>query len=154
HLDRHGVSHRSFGKFDMGVPDQTRTSEFIQEMDESYVKGGKPLPRLLFLYLPNDHMAEPRPHDGYPFSASFVADNDFALGRVIEYLSASPWWSKMAIFVTEDDAQDGLDHVDSHRTVLLAISPYAKRNYVSHVNTNFPGLMKTVLRLLRLPPLN
>jgi hypothetical protein len=83
-----------------------------------------------------------------------MADNDYALGRIIEYLSNSVEWPKMAIFVTEDDTMGGIDHVDSHRTVLLAISPYVKRNYVSHVNTSFPGLMKTVLRLLKLPPLN
>jgi hypothetical protein len=60
----------------------------------------------------------------------------------------------MAILVTEDDAQGGVDHVDSHRTVLMAISPYARRNYASHVNASFPGLLKTVFQLLRIPPLN
>jgi YVTN family beta-propeller protein len=148
HLDRHGVSHRRFGSFDMNVSDQARATEIIKELD------GKPLPRLTYIHLPNDHMAAPRPDDGYPFPASFVADNDYALGRIIEYFSNSPWWPKMAIFVTEDDTMGGIDHVDSHRTVLLAISPYVKRNYVSHVNASFPGLMKTALRLLKLPPLN
>jgi hypothetical protein len=99
-------------------------------------------------------MARPRPEDGYPFEASYVADNDYALGRIVEYLSHSQWWPKMAIFVTEDDAQGGVDHVDSHRTVLLVASPYARRNYASHVNSSFPGLLKTVFRLLRIPPLN
>jgi DNA-binding beta-propeller fold protein YncE len=154
HLDKHGVSHRRFGEFDMNTPDQVRADRFIQEIEEAYVKPARPLPRFLFLHLPNDHMAESRPGEGYPFPASFVADNDYALGRVVEYLSKSPWWPKMAIFVTEDDALGGLDHIDSHRTLLLAISPYAKRNYVSHTHAGFPGLMKTVLRLLRLPPLN
>ncbi|SPF47183.1 hypothetical protein SBA4_3660011 [Candidatus Sulfopaludibacter sp. SbA4] len=60
----------------------------------------------------------------------------------------------MAIFVTEDDAQGGVDHVDSHRTVMLAVSPYARRNYVAHGNSSFPGLLKTIFRLLGLPPLN
>ena len=101
---------------------------------------------------PRDHTAGARPDDGYPFPASFVADNDYALGRVVEYLSHSPWWPKMAILVTEDDAQGGVDHIDAHRTILMAISPYAKRNYVSHTNSSFPGLLKTVFRLLRLPP--
>ena len=154
HLDRHRVSYRKFGEFDMSVPDQTRADRFIKEMDETYAKPGQTPPRLIFIRLPNDHMADARPDDGYPFPASFVADNDYALGRIVEYLSQSPWWPKMAIFVTEDDARGGLDHIDSHRTILLAIGPYAKRDYVSHVNTSFPGLIKTALRLLGLPPLN
>ena len=58
------------------------------------------------------------------------------------------------IFITEDDAQGGRDHIDSHRTVLLVVSPWARRNYVSHVNTSFPGLLKTVFRILNIPPLN
>ena len=60
----------------------------------------------------------------------------------------------MAVFVTEDDAQSGVDHVDSHRTVLLVASPYARRDYTSHVNTSFPGILRTAFELLHLPPLN
>jgi hypothetical protein len=60
----------------------------------------------------------------------------------------------MAVFITEDDSQSGVDHVDSHRTVLMVVSPYAKANYSSHVNTSFPGMLRTVFELLRLPPLN
>jgi hypothetical protein len=60
----------------------------------------------------------------------------------------------MAVFVTEDDAQGGVDHIDAHRTVLLAAGPYCRRNYASHTNTSFPGLLKTIFRLLRIPPLN
>jgi hypothetical protein len=83
-----------------------------------------------------------------------VADNDYALGRIIEYLSNSPWWKEMAVFVTEDDAQGGRDHIDSHRTLLLAAGPYIKRGYVSHVHASFPGLLKTIFRILQIPPLN
>ena len=83
-----------------------------------------------------------------------MADNDYALGRIVEYLSQTPWWREMAIFVTEDDAQGGRDHIDAHRTVLMGLGPYFKRNYVSHVNTSFPGMLKTIFRLLGLPPLN
>jgi hypothetical protein len=83
-----------------------------------------------------------------------VLDNDYALGRIVEYLSRSRWWPQMAIFVTEDDAQGGVDHVDSHRSLLLMASPYARRNYASHANASFPAILKTVFRLLRLPPLN
>jgi hypothetical protein len=99
-------------------------------------------------------MARPRPEDGYPYEASFVADNDHALGRIVEYLSNTKWWREMALFITEDDAQGGRDHIDAHRTVLLVAGPYAKKNYVSHRNSSFPGLLKTIFRLLDLPPLN
>ncbi len=60
----------------------------------------------------------------------------------------------MAVFVTEDDAQGGVDHVDSHRTVMMVVSPYARKNYVAHANSSFPGLLRTAFRLLALPPLN
>ena len=145
---------RQYPGFNMNVPDQFRATQFIREVTELYGEGKAPLPQLLFLHLPNDHMAKPRPKDGYPYEASFVADNDYALGRIIEFLSHSPWWREMAIFITEDDAQGGRDHIDSHRTVLLGVGPYFKKNYVSHVNSSFPGMLKTVFRLLHIPPLN
>lgn len=145
---------RQYPQYNMNIPDQYRASQFIAEIEQLYVKGGQEFPRLIFIHLPNDHIARPRPEDGYPFEASYVADNDYALGRIVEYLSKSRWWPRMAIFITEDDAQGGVDHIDSHRTVFLLVSPYAKKNYVSHVNTSFPGMLKTVFRLLRVPPLN
>jgi hypothetical protein len=145
---------REYPQYNTNIPDQYRATQFINEMEQRYVKGGEPFPRVIFIHLPNDHMANPRPEDGYPFGASFVADNDYALGRIVEYLSRTPWWKQMAILVTEDDAQGGVDHVDSHRTILLAAGPYARKNYVSHVHSSFPGLLKTVFRLLGIPPLN
>jgi hypothetical protein len=138
----------------MNIPDQYRADRFIAEIEKLYVKTGTELPRLLFIHLPNDHMAKPRPEDGFPVAASYVADNDYALGRVMEYLSKTKWWSSMAVFVTEDDAQGGVDHVDSHRTVLMVASPFARRNYASRVNASFPALLKTTFRLLGIPPLN
>jgi len=86
------------------IPDQFRATQFIHEIEEKYVKGGEPFPRFIFMHLPNDHMTEPRPQDGYPYDASYVADNHYALGRIVEFLSRTPWWREMAIFVTEDDA--------------------------------------------------
>ena len=132
----------------MNVPDQFRATQFIKEME------GMALPQFVFIHLPNDHTAEARPADGYPYSESFVADNDYALGRIVEYLSGRKEWSETAILVTEDDAQSGVDHIDAHRTVLMAIGPWIRQNYVSHVNTSFPGLLKTIFRLLGIPPLN
>lgn len=145
---------REYAQYNMNIPDQYRAAQFINDIEKYFVQPGRELPRFLFVHLPNDHMTKPRPEDGYPFSASFVADNDYALGRIVEYLSKSPWWKNMAILVTEDDAQGGVDHIDSHRTVLLVISPWAKRNYASRINVSFPGLLKTAFRLLGLPPLN
>jgi len=145
---------REYPGFNMNIPDQFRAAQFIHEVREKYEKGGEPFPQFVFIHLPNDHMAQPRPRDGYTFPASFVADNDYALGQIVEFLSASPWWKEMAVFITEDDAQGGRDHVDSHRTVLMAVGPFVKRNYVSHVHSSFRGLLKTIFRMLGLPPLN
>jgi hypothetical protein len=138
----------------MNIPDQFRASQFIRELEEQYAKPGKALPQFIFVYLPNDNMAKPRPADGYPFGSSYVADNDYALGRIVEYLSHSPWWKEMAVFVTEADAQGGRDHIDSHRTVLLGAGPWFKKGYVINTNSSFPGLLKTIFRLLGVPPLN
>ena len=140
--------------YNTNIPDQYRASQFIKDVEANFVQKNADLPRFLYIHLPNDHIARPRPSDGYPFAASYVADNDYALGRIVEYLSHSKWWPHMAIFVTEDDAQGGVDHVDSHRSVFMAIGPHIKRHYVSRVNSSFPGLLKTIFRTLGIPPLN
>ena len=145
---------RRYPGFNTNIPDQFRATQFIAEISERFGAGKAPLPQLLFIHLPNDHTARPRPRAGYPMESSYVADNDLALGRIFEFLSHSEWWSSMAILVTEDDAQSGVDHVDSHRTVFMAAGPYVRRNYVSHVNSSFPGLLKTAFWLLGLTPLN
>jgi len=154
HLERHQISYRVFAEGGIETPDQQRADDFIRVVEETYRKPGEDLPAFLYIRLPNDATANARPADGYPFSESFVADNDYALGRIVEYLSQSPWWESMAIFVTEDSADGGIDHIDSHRTIMLAISPYARRNYVSRRNSSFPGLLKTVFGILGIPPMN
>jgi DNA-binding beta-propeller fold protein YncE len=145
---------RVYPGYNMNIPDVYRADQFIKEMNELYGGGKRPFPRLLFIHLPNDHMDGPRPEDGYPKRESYVADNDIALGRMVEYLSNTPAWKRMAIFITEDDAQGGVDHVDSHRTVLLVVSPFAKKNFVSHLNASFPSMLRTAFEILRIPPLN
>jgi YVTN family beta-propeller protein len=145
---------REYPQFNTNIPDQYRASQFITEVRRKYVNGGEPFPQFIYIHLPQDHTARVRPADGYPYMASYVADNDYALGRIVEFLSQTPWWREMAIFVTEDDAQSGVDHVDSHRTVLMAAGPWVRKHYASHVNSSFPGLLKTIFRLLGLPPLN
>jgi YVTN family beta-propeller protein len=176
HLERNGISFRMFGERlektnslpspltsnlsqdypgpDASIPDQLRAARFISEVDRLYRKGGTPLPRFIYIHLPNDQIDRVRPEDGYPFPASYVADNDVAVGRIVEYLSGTEWWKHMAIFVTEDDAHGGVDHIDSHRTVLLVAGPWVKKNYVSRLNSSLPGLLKTVFRLLGIGPLN
>ncbi|MBC8167323.1 MAG: hypothetical protein H7Y20_15820, partial [Bryobacteraceae bacterium] len=140
---------RTYAQYNNNIPDQYRASQLIAEL-----KTMKELPRLIFVHLPNDHTAKPRPQDGYPTIASYVADNDYALGRIMEYLTRRPEWKQTAVFVTEDDAQGGVDSVDSHRTVLLVASPYARPGYLSRRHSSFPGMLKTAFRILRIPPLN
>jgi hypothetical protein len=83
-----------------------------------------------------------------------VADNDLALGQIVEALSKSPFWKKMAIFVVEDDAQNGVDHVDGHRTVALAISPYTRRGHVDSTFYAQQSILKTIELILGLPTLS
>ena len=157
YVARKGVPVASFGSYpavDTTMRDQNRASQFIREIQERYVKTGADLPRLIFIHLPNDRMAPARPGDGYPYQESFVADNDLALGRIVEFLSHTKWWRQMAVFATEDDAQGGVDHIDARRTVLLCAGPWCKRNFVAHTNTGFPGLLKTIFGLLRVPPMS
>ena len=145
---------RQYPGYNTNIPDQFRADQFIKEMNERYVKSKLALPPLIFIHLPQDHTADPRPTDGYPTRAAYVADNDYALGRIMQYLTRSPWWREMAVFVTEDDAQGGVDHVDSHRTVLLVASPYVRKGCVAQTNSSLPGLLKTAFHILGLPPLN
>ena len=139
---------RNYPGFNTNVPDQFRATQFIKEIEETG------LPQFVFVHLPNDHTAGARPDDGYPYQESYVADNDYALGRIVEYLSSRKDWGETAVFVTEDDAQSGVDHIDAHRTVFMALGPWVKKGYVSHRNTSFPGMLKTIFRLLGIPPLN
>jgi hypothetical protein len=83
-----------------------------------------------------------------------MADNDLAVGRIVEFLSHSPYWENMLIVITEDDAQNGVDHVDAHRSVLMLISPWVKRDYASHVHYSFGSIFKTFWNILGLPYLN
>ena len=154
HLESHGISFRKFDE-ETDTSDQHRADDFIAEAERKYRKGGDAFPRFVWLHLPNDRPSDARPDRGYPYDdASAVEDNDLALGRIIEYLSHSPWWPEMAVFVTESGTNGGLDHIDAHRTVFLAAGPFIRRSYVSHTNSSFPGLLRTVFKLLHVPPLN
>jgi YVTN family beta-propeller protein len=143
---------KAFPTFNLGIPDQLRVAEFSKDFSKLLAKGKAPA--LTVIRLPNDHTTDPRPADGYPFRASYVADNDLALGKIVEYISRSAIWPSSAIFVIEDDAQSGRDHVDAHRSVLLAIGPHIKKGFVSHRHASFPSVQKTIYELLGLGPLN
>jgi DNA-binding beta-propeller fold protein YncE len=144
---------RSYATFNTNISDQYRFGQFQREFELRFASGKEPLPQFLFIWLPNDHTAKPRPEDGYRYRASYVADNDLALGKLVELFSHSSFWKDMAIFVTEDDAQGGQDHVDAHRSLLLVISPYARQG-VSHVHTSIASILKTFDLIFGLPYLN
>jgi YVTN family beta-propeller protein len=143
-----------YATFNTSIPDQFRVDMFEKEFKEKWIDSAKDMPAFMTVYLPNDHGSGPRPKDGYPYIQSYMMDNDLGLGRVVDFLSHTKYWKNMAIFVTEDDPQGGVDHVDAHRSVLMAISPYAKKNYVSHVHYSFGSIMKTFWHILGLPYLN
>ncbi|MBC7923975.1 MAG: hypothetical protein H7Z75_23120 [Ferruginibacter sp.] len=146
-------SSRRFATFNMGIPDQFRMDMFIREYNDRWKDNGQ-LPAVLTIVLPNDHGSGERPNEGYPFNESYMADNDLALGRLVEFLSRTPYWKNMAILVTEDDPQGGVDHVDAHRSLLMLMSPYAKKNYVGHVHYSFGSVFKTMWHALGTPYLN
>lgn len=147
-------SSRSYATYNMAIPDQFRADMFLQEYEEKWGAGKAPLPAVLTILLPNDHGAGDRPHAGYPFRESYMMDNDLALGRIVEFLSHTPYWNNMLIVVTEDDSQNGVDHIDAHRSLLMVISPYAKRDYVGHHHYSFGSIFKTFWNVLGLPYLN
>lgn len=138
----------------MAIPDQFRVDQFKKEFQERWMNGGDTLPSLLTVILPNDHGANDRPEAGYPFRQSYMADNDLAVGRIVEFLSHTPYWKNMLIVITEDDAQDGVDHVDAHRSLLMLLSPWVKRDHVSHVHYSFGSIFKTYWNILGIPYLN
>jgi hypothetical protein len=146
--------------FNTEYPDQLRADEFLNEF-EGFVRArkegkGTQLPQFVLLYLPDDHTAGKKP--GAPQPAASVADNDLALGRVVEAVSHSPYWDDSAIFVLEDDAQDGVDHVDAHRSIAFVISKYspgsAEQPFVAHQFYTTVNMIHTLEVLLGLPPMN
>ncbi len=144
--------------FRLNYPDQLRADEYLREF-RAFVRDrrsghGPVMPRLEIVWLPEDHTAGTRPY--YPQPAAAVADNDLALGRIVQAVSHSPYWPNTAIFVLEDDAQNGPDHVDAHRSTALVISAYAplRHNHVDHHFYTTVNMIRTIEVLLGLPPMN
>jgi hypothetical protein len=134
----------------MVIPDQYRVEVFLKEFRQ-YVRK-KNLPDLVIMSLTNDHTEGTAPN--YPTPRAMVADNDLALGRVVEAISASPYWKDSIIFVIEDDAQNGVDHVDGHRTVGFVISPYTRRGVVDSRYYTQIDWIRAMEQVLGLPPMN
>ncbi len=132
------------------VSDQYRAAEFIKELKEFEKKGN--LPNFIIILLPNDHTSGTRP--GMPTPQAAVADNDLALGKIVEAVTNSGFWKETCILVTEDDPQAGLDHVDGHRTVGMVISPYTKRGEVISTYYSQINMVRTIEDILGLPPMN
>jgi len=145
---------RQYPTYNMSITDQFRVSQFIKEFGEKWGEGKEIMPSMLTVILPNDHGADERAVNGYPFRESYMVDNDLAVGRIVEFLSHTPYWKNMAIVITEDDAQNGIDHIDAHRSILMVVSPYTKRDYVSKVHYSFGSIFKTFWNILGLPYLN
>ena len=129
------------------IPDQIRADEFLREFSE-YEKSGT-LANLSVIHLNEDHTNGTRP--GSPTPRAMVADNDLALGRIVEAISKSRFWSESLILVVEDDAQDGFDHVDGYRTVALAIGPHVRRGAVDSNFYTHTSLVRTIQDIFEIP---
>jgi DNA-binding beta-propeller fold protein YncE len=151
--------------FEVSYPDQLRADEFLNEFKNFVVAreaGKETMPQFILLRLPNDHTAGGK--KGKPKPAASVADNDLAIGRVVDAVSHSPYWDDTAFLILEDDAQDGPDHVDSHRSIALVISKYSPLpagqsdgSPIPFVDSTFYttiNMVRTIESLLGIPPMN
>lgn len=136
--------------WNLAIPDVLRADVFLQDLASAEKKGS--WPNLTLVYLPNDHTSGTSP--GAPTPRAQMADNDLALGRVVEGITRSRFWPKTCIFVIEDDPQDGFDHVDGHRSLCLVVSPYTRRGAVVSRFYNQTSVLRTMERILGLPPMN
>jgi YVTN family beta-propeller protein len=140
----------SYPGWDLDITDGKRVDAWLTEFRQFEANGA--LPQLNVIRLPNDHTAGTRP--GAPTPRAMVADNDIALGRIVETISNSEYWKDSVIIAVEDDAQSGPDHVDSHRSVLLVASPFAKRGFVDHTMYSTSSVLRTIELILGLEPMS
>ena len=145
-----GRVHPNYPPYDLTIPDNTRVDVWLQEF-KRFEQNGE-LPRLNIIRLGNDHTAGTRA--GYPTPRAMVAENDTALGRVVEAISNSRFWKESAIFVLEDDAQAGPDHVDTHRSIALVASPFIRRGAVDSTLYDTAAMLRTIELILGLPPMS
>jgi hypothetical protein len=147
-LDR--VLVRDYPGWTMTVPDVAKADVILEYLHQWEAR--RAMPNLVIVTLPSDHTNGTSP--GWCTPKACVADNDMALGRVVDELSRSSFWKSMAILIVEDDAQNGVDHIDGHRTVALVASPYAKRGVVDATFYSQPSMVKTIELMLGLPALS
>ncbi|GAB6078744.1 alkaline phosphatase family protein [Hydrogenobaculum acidophilum] len=136
----------SYPGWDRFILDTYRADEAIK-----WLKSHK-MPRFLYIWLPDDHTAGFNPC--YYTPNYYVANNDYATAKIVEYLSHTPYWKHMAIFITEDDAQSGADHIDAHRTFAVVISPWVKKGYISYKHYSQINIVKTIEEILGIPPMS
>ncbi|MCG3173567.1 MAG: hypothetical protein GMKNLPBB_01765 [Myxococcota bacterium] len=135
-----------YGFFSMERSDVEKVKIFLKDLQAGI------FPEYVYILIPNDHTYGRNP--GRPTPEWMVSDNDYALGMIVEGISNSPYWNETVIFVTEDDPQDGADHVDAHRTLGLVISPWTKKGHTSSVHYSFMSFFRTAEIFLGLPPMN
>jgi YVTN family beta-propeller protein len=138
---------KNFPQFDLNIPDQFRVDLWVQDFNNDLMSNS--VPSLSILWIMDDHTGGP------PTSDAEQADNDLAVGRIIDYISHSAVWSSSAIFIEEDDAQNGVDHIDGHRSPGYVISPYAKQyGPTDHTYYTQVNMTRTIEQILGLPPMN
>ena len=143
------ITNRRYRGFDLDYPDVERAKVFLGELKEFETSGN--MPRFIIMRLGNDHTSGTAVGHVAPLSS--FADNDYALGMVVEGVSKSRFWAKTAIFVIEDDAQNGPDHVDSHRSPVFVLSPYTRRGIIDSSMYNQSSVLRTIELILGLRPL-
>ena len=141
---------RNYPAYTTSIPDVIRAGIFLADLHRMEQENS--IPNLMLVQLPSNHTNGTSP--GVSTPKAMVADNDFALGQIVEGLTKSKFWPHMAIFVIEDDAQNGVDHVDGHRTVALAVSPYTRRGYVDSTFYSTQSMVKTIELILGLPTMS
>jgi DNA-binding beta-propeller fold protein YncE len=141
---------KNYPAYSTAIPDVVRARIFLKDV-ERWVQQ-KAMPNLVLVQLPSDHTRGASPDESTP--KAMLADNDLALGQIVDALSKTPFWQKMAILVVEDDAQNGVDHVDGHRTVALAVSPYVRRGAVDSTFYAHQSMVKTIELMLGLPTMS
>jgi hypothetical protein len=140
----------NFPAYSTSIPDVARSQIFLTDL-KGFEKEGK-LPNLMLVQLPSNHTNGTTP--GVSTPKAMVADNDYAVGQIVEGLTHSRFWPKMAIFIVEDDAQNGVDHVDGHRTTAFVVSPYIRRGYVDSTFYSHQSILKSIELILGLPTMS
>jgi hypothetical protein len=143
------VTNMDFRGFDVSYPDVKRVDAFVKDLAE-FEKSGT-MPSFMIMRLGNDHTFGAEPGKTTPLAC--FADNDYALGMIVEAVSRSIFWRNTAIFVLEDDAQNGPDHIDSHRSLAFVISPYTRRGIIDSTMYNTTSMLRTMELILKMRPM-